>query len=471
MSRVVLVVGVNPYLNNSPSLGICYLAASLLQRGHQVEVIDVATPYGPDAAYLAERIAKWKPHIVGVGLFTDSALRTYQLLEDIPLGSALLVAGGAHATSVPFEPLERGFDVTVIGEGERTIVELADLVEQTETPRSELNRIARIAYTDETGAPARTRSRPRLHDLDSLAPPYEGVKIFPRHWYLPDGKGQLASRFITSRGCQGACIFCANNVTGKRHRTHSVKRVIDEVKEYFDREGYGLISFHDDGFTADRQRLFSLLDAFAATYPGSSSWWWCESRVDHFDSEMARRMKAAGCHTVVFGVESGHPDILKLINKRIHPDDVIRALTQAREAGLIVYANFMLGFPGEEVSHLETTLRFMERLAPIVHHFNPLGLVIPYPGTPLYRRYADEYGFKQWWLDETRMGTMYDTLPKGGYTSLPGNLLWVVLAQLEEAILAADFFRYSDKQKAAIRRCMEFRREHAVPVEGTFLAD
>ena len=57
--------------------------------------------------------------MVGGGLYTETALETYQLLAPLMNDRALWLAGGVHATAVPHEPLRFGFDVSVKGEGEQ----------------------------------------------------------------------------------------------------------------------------------------------------------------------------------------------------------------------------------------------------------------------------------------------------------------------------------------------------------------
>jgi len=116
--------------------------------------------------------------------------------------------------------------------------------------------------------------------------------------------------------------------------------------------------------------------------------------------ELLAAMRRAGLVHVNFGVESGDEDVLRAIKKGIKPEHVVRALEWAKEAGLTTACNFMLGFPQETRAALERTLRFMERIAPLVDTFSTLGVLVPFPGTPLYEDFRAEYGFSEWWLRE-----------------------------------------------------------------------
>jgi radical SAM superfamily enzyme YgiQ (UPF0313 family) len=163
-------------------------------------------------------------------------------------------------------------------------------------------------------------------------------------------------------------------------------------------------------------------------------------------------MRRAGLNNVNFGVESGDDDILKAIKKGVRTDHVVRALEWAKEEGLITACNFMLGFPQETPAALERTLRFMERIAPMVDAFSTMGVVVPFPGTPIYEDYHQRYGFTQWWLrsDHSR----YAPPPP------PDDLDRYYRYYIDDANLELDFFRYSPEMRRLIRECLRFKAEH-----------
>lgn len=451
----------NPQLNRYPSLAASYLAASLLEAGHEVKVCDLGAPFGPGIDDLGQLIDLWQPDLAGISLYTETALETYNLLKPFFNASIPWIAGGVHASSIPEEPLQFGLDITVIGEGERTIVTLADHLDTDRPLSGQLGKIAGIAFKDHNGRICKTRSRPKVEDIDTLPPPYEAKHLFPREWYLKDENMMLPSSLITSRGCQGRCIFCSSIVSGSRHRVHSASRVIEEMDAQVEAEGLSGFSFHDDAFTADSKRLFDLCALIKETFYQTPSWW-CESRVDHINLSKANAMKEAGCHLVVFGVESGDRQILKKIGKGIEPEDAVTALESCKQAGLMTHVNMMFGFPQENRSHLNASLDFMKQIARLTDSFSPLGIPIPLPGTPLYTRYAKQYGFEAWWLDHRIIKALQRPCQKGDLqVAAPDK--WTDLArQLEETVLKADFFKYSLKIKTKIRECLEFQRNHGV---------
>jgi radical SAM superfamily enzyme YgiQ (UPF0313 family) len=111
----------------------------------------------------------------------------------------------------------------------------------------------------------------------------------------------------------------------------------------------------------------------------------------------------------------------------------------------------MLGFPQETPEALERTLRFMERIAPLVDAFSTMGVVVPFPGTPIYDEFHFEYGFTDWWL---RPGySRYSPPPP------LGDLDRYYRYYIDDANLQLDFFHYSAEMTALIRECLRFKAE------------
>lgn len=168
--------------------------------------------------------------------------------------------------------------------------------------------------------------------------------------------------------------------------------------------------------------------------------------------ELLAAMKAAGLVQLNFGVESGDDDTLRTIRKGIRTDHVVRALEMAKNVGLRTSCNFMFGFPQETPQALERTLRFMERIAPLVDFFSPSGVLIPMPTTPIYEQYHLQYGFTDWWLREEygRCAPRPD----------PDDFDEFCRSYADDHTLDLDFFRYGDDSRWMIRACLEFKAQH-----------
>jgi radical SAM superfamily enzyme YgiQ (UPF0313 family) len=113
--------------------------------------------------------------------------------------------------------------------------------------------------------------------------------------------------------------------------------------------------------------------------------------------DLLRTMRRAGLIHVNFGVESGDDGILRAIKKGLRTDQVVRALEWAKEEGLVTACNFMLGFPQETPLEFEKTLRFMDRIAPMVDAFSTMGVLV-LSGNSALRRHHLRHDFTNWWL-------------------------------------------------------------------------
>jgi len=448
MTRVLLVNPPSPEALGTPLMGLQYVAAALLERGCEVAVLDAAARHGerePDV--LLERATAFAPDVVGFGLFTRWVWHAYRLAERFAGRFPLLVAGGAHTTVCPVETLERGFDVALVGEAERSIVALVDWVEGARA----LEDVSGAVWRSGDGTVRATAASPALEDLDALAPPLQAQHLFDPAWYDPAATTVIPGGILTSRGCPARCTFCANHVTGRRFRHRSAGAVVAEVQGYHDLCGVTFLPCWDDALTANRKRLFALCEAFEQELDFQFTWS-AITRANLVTPELLAAMRRAGLVHVNFGVESGDDDVLKAIKKGIKTDHVVRALEQAKAAGLSTACNFMVGFPQETPAALERTLRFMERIAPLVDAFSTLGVLVPYPGTPLYDDFHREYGFTDWWL----RGDYATYRPYPPMSDLPAFRRHYV----DDANLELDFFRYSSEQRELIRECLRFKGEH-----------
>ena len=150
-------------------------------------------------------------------------------------------------------------------------------------------------------------------------------------------------------------------------------------------------------------------------------------------------MRRAGLLHVNFGVESGDDEMLKAIKKGIKTDHVVRALEHAKAAGLSTACNFMVGFPQETPAALERTLAFMERIAPLVDTFSTLGVLVPFPGTPLYEDFHLGTGSPN--------GGCARNTPATGRSRRSRTATAFRRHYVDDANLELDFFRYSDEQR------------------------
>jgi len=351
MARVFLVNPPSPEPVRTPLLAFCHLAASLRAGGHEVALLDASAPHAPHGhAEIAERVRAFAPDLVGLHLKTLHVQPAYALAR--ALAGLPLVAGGPHATIVPDEPLAQGVRWVVRGEGEETLVELADVIDG----RRAATEVAGLSWIDK-GLVRHNPTRPFLMELDRLAPPLSALDLFDPSWYdaRPVPGGMLApAGILSSRGCPAACTFCSNDVTGRRFRYRSAVSVAAEVALL--RERFGLIgfSFFDDSFAVGRRRVRELCTAIAGG-------------------------------------------------------------------------------------------------------FNARGVVVPYPGTEIYQRHHERFGFTGWWIRE----------PPLAYAVFPTS--WddaeIRRAYAADAALDRNFFRHPPHRLERIRQALVRKAELTIGIQ------
>lgn len=377
-TRVTLVNP--PYPKGAPQslfipLGIGYLAAVLEENQYEVNVLDCQV-LRPTRQHLEAELAKSHADIVGV---TSSTLTYNPAVEIVQaakkmLPNALTVMGGPHVTALPEQTLSEApeLDIVVRGEGERTMLELADLASKANLQN--LSKVEGITFRKD-GQIQSTGDRDFIQNLDEL--PHSAYKHFPLEKYKIAGKNYLP--IITSRGCPFQCTFClASKMCGRRFRTRSPKKVLDELEWLRDTHGGDVFSFYDDTFTFDRKRASDICDEMEARKFHSP--WDCRTRVDQIDKEILTKLKNANCQLIHFGVESGSQKMLTAMKKGTTVEKNAWAIQLAKEVGISVAISVVVGYPGETVEMLQQTFDFIRKTKP---DFVYMCQAIPYPGTEL----------------------------------------------------------------------------------------
>ena len=357
-------------------LGLAYLGAVAEKAGHEVTVIDCQAEKLTYETFRS-RITKTPSDVIGVTsttLLYKSAMQLITIVKEIQ-PQAVTMLGGSHGTFWDENALSEypSLDVVVRKEGEQTFIELLTKL-QTKANFSE---VLGVTFRKD-GKIIRTPDRPFLEDLDSLP--------FPAHHLLPlnalKHNGKILFPLFTSRGCVYWCDFCSTvRMFGRGYRMRSPKNVVDEMQLVHDKYGVGQVTFYDDAFSVNRERVVKICEELHSRKLDMT--WDCGTRVDMVDRDLLKTMYNAGCIAVWLGVESGSEAMLGAMNKRIKLDQTRTAYKTAHEVGLMTIANTVLGFPGETEQTAWETIRFIKELNP-----DDVGFYVatPYPGTPMYEQ-------------------------------------------------------------------------------------
>lgn len=340
-------------------LGLGYLAAVLRQKGFEVSILDACF----DSLSMEEALSKvkaYQPDLVGIGSLTHILKSSIELAKKIKENNrgTKVVFGGPHAT-YDYQNLLKFdcIDYIVIGEGEQTFTELCEKINSGGSVEDVLG----IAFRGKDGEVKKTAFRPLIEDLDNLPFPAREMLDFKK--YIKSyGVLEKSVDVMSSRGCTNRCVFCSSSHLFGRWRTRSPENIIIEIKELA--KAYPeikSINFMDDDFTADKERVLKLCSLMVSGGLNKYNWV-CLARVDQLDEEIVSAMQKAGCKRVHLGIESGSPEILKNINKRISLDQARTAVRLLSAAGIEAYSFFMVGHPGETKETVELTKRFAKEL-------------------------------------------------------------------------------------------------------------
>ena len=355
--------------------GLGIIAAIVRQTGYSVAVID-AKGDGLAMWQVQERLKELKPRVVGIG----GLITTYRFVRSLTRfikawdPSVKIMVGGSVGGSIQELMVERNpLDAVTVGEADETIKELIPAL----LDGDDLSRIRGIAYCA-GGRAAVTPPRAPITDLDAV--PFPAWDLFPTETYLSNpvvGVGRDMD-IITSRGCPHQCTYCYQ-IFGRRFRARSPENIIAEVAELNKRYGLDFVSFQDDCFVVDKKRVYKFCDLLDAS--GLDIKWSCCGRVTIVDEPLLRRMRASGCTSVSYGIESGSQEILDRYHKGAKVERAKEAIRATRAAGLRCPTSFMLGSFGETRETAWETVEFCKDAGiPL----QALMLTTPYPGTPLY---------------------------------------------------------------------------------------
>ena len=283
---------------------------------------------------------------------TPAAPHAYALADEFRARGIPVVLGGPHPTLMPHEAKTHA-DAVVVGEAETTWPQLL-----ADFQRGQM----RPFY--------RAERPPSLSGL-----PVARRDLLPGRWY---GTGVV----IATRGCPNVCDYCT--LPHIYHRQMRF-RPLDEVEaDVASIRGKALI-FWDDNIGADRAYAKALFQRLAPY----RKWWTSQATVHVADDEEFLRLAAdSGCKALFVGLESVSQPSLEGTGKGFNQVNRYRDLVERFHAhGIALQAGIMFGFDGDDRSIFGRTVDFMDAIG--VDNAT-ISLVVPFPGTTLFRRLESE---------------------------------------------------------------------------------
>lgn len=365
--------------------GLSIISSCLKQRGYEVFCLNPNHYKEPIEKQLSDFIRHNKIDILCTGGMSvhfneiNKVLWTAKALKS----DIITVVGGAIVTSNPKVTCWgiRNIDYGIIGEGEETIIELADAIDNGK----DVSGIKGLAYFKDDEYTV-TGDRIPVSNLDSVPmPDYEGfeygkyIKLFsPGESHFFSILDEVRSGYImASRSCPFSCTFCYHHPLSK-YRQRSMDSIFKEIDYLVDKYNINFLNIIDELFSFDKKRMYE----FASRIKKYNIRWWVNLRVSDVDKETLEILKDAGCFMVSYGIESISDKILKSMKKHITSEQIERALKLTYEAKLNIQGNIILGDPEETEETVKESVNWL-----MAHPEYGLNLVMirTYPFAPIYK--------------------------------------------------------------------------------------
>jgi tRNA A37 methylthiotransferase MiaB len=408
-------------------IGLAYLAASLRNHGHNVEIIDFQTekkksiPIPAELSYLKDfypfndqspfklysgyyhfgmgweeitkRVEDSKADVFGISSsftpYHNEALEVAQIIKQWDR-KKVVVMGGAHVSCDPKGILRSPFvDYVILGEGE---VRFPLLLEQIGKGRvGDIEKVDGVGYRKvgtTRNRDGEIRIKPLqnfIQDLDSL--PHPARDLFDLDRYRMRKK--RSTMIITSRGCPHGCAYCsAHLIMGASFRTRTPKAILREMKECQEKYGIEIFDIEDDNFTFDQKRAKQLMNLVIETFGEGEIELSAMNGVSFssLDGELLGLMKKAGFKTINLSYVSTDPRTKERMGRPKAKTEFNEILEETERVGIDVVAYAILGMPGQTIEEMVDTLIYLMGKKVLI---GP-SIYYPTPGTPLFERCRQE---------------------------------------------------------------------------------
>ncbi len=337
-----------------PPLGILYLATLISLEGFNCRICDLSG--------VKEEDWESKLSYADVYAFSTYSVNFHLTKKIVRLAKSInpkatTIAGGPHVSADPLDS-KRFFNVVIVGEGERRMLEIMHAITRGE-------RFSRSIYV---GHP--------VQDLDSL--PFPNYDLADIDSYTRRVEGHRSISMITSRGCPFNCAFCNSRIFSRGElRLRSPEKVVEEIKLLKAKYDTDYFRFGDDLFTFSPARTIEMCRAIEPLGIRYRVF----ARASSLTPEACAALYKSGCRHVAVGVESMSATMLTKMYKRSTPEQNRIGLHNAKAAGLTVRIYLLVGFPGETDETFEEGLKAIKECEFdefVVYPF------IPYPGTGVW---------------------------------------------------------------------------------------
>ena len=388
--------------------------------GHEVAWLDgIASEWS--LATFEEALDAFKPDVVMLETKTPVVSRHWAYIRTLKArqpGVAVVLVGD-HVTALTEESFGQCPVDYVLTGGDYDFLLLNLLAVMQAAAKGQPLDVARLEpgiFWREGGA-VRSNGTFRLdHDLKTL--PWIDREL--TQWRLYAHKNGNYRRtpgtyIMSGRDCwHGKCTFCSWTTLYPTYRARDPLDVVDEIGDLIER--YGVREIMDDtGSLPAGAWLKTFCEAMIARGYNKRVRLDCNMRFGCLDAEAYRLMRRAGFRLVLFGLESANQATLDRLVKGVTVPQIEEGAKAAARAGLDVHVTVMFGYPWEGETEIDKTVCLARRLLRKGYAYTlQVTMVVPYPGTPLFRE-LDQAGLlltKAWDDYDMRRQVMRSGVPE-----------------------------------------------------------
>ena len=364
MNIVIIVPNIRPNMDKVYfQAGIAYVATAMQRAGYDFDIIDIQAHRHTDAQ-LEKLLQQKKYDVVATGTLVSG----YKYVKNITNiarrtnPEAVIVAGNSVASSISEYLLNNTeVDVAVKGEGEITMVNVLKAIENGDS----LAGVKGVVFL-EGGKAVDTGYEEIIADVDRI--PHPNWDLFDMDLYLSNAMQDVPEPYPipkksirpfvvnTARGCPFRCTFCYHVFQYSNYRHRSAESIISEITVLNNKYGINYVNFFDELTFFNKKQVRDFIDAVNAS--GLTFFWNADIRSNLFteeDAVMLKELKDIGCVSFGYSLESGSPEILQVMNKKLKVEDFKRQKIALDDAGITSFTSIVLGYPEETLETLKQT--------------------------------------------------------------------------------------------------------------------
>lgn len=339
------------------------LSAYVKNLGHHVDFYDAALKHETPEDVL-NKFDYHEVDVIAMSVLTGWHMwaRDFTTLIKEKYPHIRLIVGGHHISGLKELAMEHiRADYGVVGEGEIPLGKILSSLDDL----SAIKNLPGVIYKENNVYKKTPFPLERVGNLDDLPMPnYELIR--PEDYFHTYLGASVSRKYfknvqtVTSRGCPYHCTFCATNSTWQaKIKFYSPERVIDEIKHLVNNFGIRELWLGDDGFTSHKRRAMEICERIISEKIKIA--WRVPNgvRLDTLDEKLVSLMRRAGCYMTGIGVETGSPEMMIKIKKKLDLGLVEEKVRLLKKYNILPSGFFMLGFPEETEKTIRETVDFI----------------------------------------------------------------------------------------------------------------